>query len=283
MAKLDDAKLKVDPPAQCAVGVSARASVMAAGCGGSGPKENPDGSYEHLDGKLEIKLDKDENKWANDQLAKAKAKEPEITDAVLDVRDRTGGMRMGEGKEVKSAESYKRKLYEELQPDKAGDPRKTVDQVAGDMNDSVRYTLAYETKDYSTKVLTALTELEKRFELVKLKNFWKRNMDEGGVTAGYPGINVTFRGPDGVLFEVQFHTPEGIVAKALETPNYESRRSNRAAQKVIENDTQLSPQQKADRLQSLKEEYDRLEAKRKELWADVPRPVGSILIDEKGV
>ncbi|HEX7304064.1 hypothetical protein [Lentzea sp.] len=160
---------------------------------------------------------------------------------MLEVRDRTGGMRMGEGKETKSPESYKRKLFEELQPGRPGDPRKTIAQVAPEMNDSVRYTLVYETKDYATKALIAMIELEKRFELVKLKNFWKRNMDAGGATAGYPGINVTYKGPDGVLFEVQFHTPEGVIAKSLETPNYESRRSNRAAQTVVENDPSLTP------------------------------------------
>jgi len=281
VAKLDEAKLKVEPPKSCVAGVSARTAMAASGCGSTEPRTNPDGSYEQNDGKLQIRLSKEENTWADDQLARARAKEPQITDAVLDVRDRTGGMRTGDGKELKSAESYKRKLSEELLPRNPGDPRKTLDQVAPEMNDSVRYTLAYQTSDYAPKVMAALTELEKRFELVKLKNFWQRSMTAEGV-GGYPGINVTFKGPDGVLFEVQFHTPEGIMAKALETPNYEARRSNRAARTQIENDPSLSPDEKKEKIQKLLEENDELERKRAELWADVPRPVGAVIIQEIG-
>ncbi len=149
------------------------------------------------------------------------------------------------------------------------------------MNDSVRYTISYPTSGYSSKVLDAFTDLQRKFELVTVKNFWRRNASASGVD-GYPGINATFKGPEGVLFEVQFHTPEGLSAKALETANYESRRSNRAAQKAIEEDGSLTPQQKERKIAELQEEQVKLENIAKAIWGDVPRPVGSILIDDKG-
>ncbi|RSN30052.1 hypothetical protein DMC61_17585 [Amycolatopsis sp. WAC 04169] len=279
LAKLDGAKLKVEPPKQCVVGVAARA---AAGCGGGYPQpvEGPDG-YKHDIGKLKIRLSPEENKWANDLLDKAKTAAPDITKSVEQVAARTGGQRYGkQGSELKSAESLKRKLFEELQPETAGASHKPISAIANEMNDSVRYTISFASNDYASRVLAALNEFGPGYQVVRLKNFWKRNMAEGGKTDGYPGINVTFKTPDGLLFEVQFHTPDGLHAKALETPNYEDRRANRAAQKVIENDTNLSREEKEGRLRVLQEEQEELEQQKRRIWGEVPRPVGAILIEE---
>ncbi|NGY59895.1 hypothetical protein G7043_13275 [Lentzea sp. NEAU-D13] len=279
VAKLDDAKLKVDPPAQCVVGVSARAAV-AAGCGTPDPNK-PDGSYERTEGDLHIKLSPAENAWANEQIKKAERLAPAITKDIEGTATRTGGERYGDpANTTKAEDSYKRKLFEELQSKDPNNPgHRPISEIQDAMNDSVRYTITYQSGNYTTQVLKALDDLGKKYELVKLKNGWRKNATANGVDA-YSGINVTFKGPEGLLFEVQFHTPDAINAKKAEDPNYRDRRSNRAARTAIENDPNLSRDEKNRVLQRLEEEAKELERQKQQIWGDVPRPVGAILIRE---
>ncbi|MCR3752385.1 ALF repeat-containing protein [Lentzea californiensis] len=279
VAKLDDARLKVEPPKNCVPGFAARAA--ASDCDSDPDPDKDDGSYEQTEGALKVKLSPQENNWANQQIEKANLLEKDITGDILGTAARTGGERYGKPEDVvKSPRSYKRKLFEELQPTDPNLPwDQRIAQIQDKMNDSVRYTITYDIGNYASQVLKALDDLGKKYELVVLKNGWRKRMSGDGVDS-YPGINVTFKGPEGLLFEVQFHTLDAIGAKKKEDPNYQDRRAIRAAIKQVTDDPKLSAEEKRLQLARLEESQTELEEKAQEIWGAVKRPVGAVLIRE---
>lgn len=76
------------------------------------------------------------------------------------------------------------------------------------INDVVRYTLTAPPESLADKALESMASMEKKgYKTVVVKNTW----DVEG--AGYRGINTTVKSLDGVLFEVQYHTPESYAMK----------------------------------------------------------------------
>jgi hypothetical protein len=79
------------------------------------------------------------------------------------------------------------------------------------LTDLVRYTVLFDTADYSQGVSKMLRELSSRgYELGTLWNAWKEEK------RSYRGINVVFCDPTNQFVEVQIHTPESA-ASASET------------------------------------------------------------------
>lgn len=76
------------------------------------------------------------------------------------------------------------------------------------INDVVRYTMTASPETLAGKVSDSMAAMEKKgYKTVVVKNTWD---DE---TRAYKGINTTVRTPEGILFEVQYHTPESYAMK----------------------------------------------------------------------
>ncbi|MEU7479425.1 hypothetical protein AB0A63_25785 [Lentzea sp. NPDC042327] len=237
LAKLDDAKFKVEQPKVCAHGL------MAAAADCTSPTPDPDapvykeptfvnGDYWHDIGALRVRISAADYQWADAQLKKAADAEKRITPDVDGIADAIGADRkyriVEPGKkrtELKSAESYLRKLFDEMND---GGVKRDPRDIQHKMNDAVRYTYVFPDATYTNKFYEALVAFEaKGYTLVEVKNFWAK-------MNGYPGINTTFRSADGQLFELQFHTDKSFKAKSDETTHYEKRRTNDAQVAAIQ-------------------------------------------------
>jgi hypothetical protein len=293
VAKLDDARLKVEPPKGCVARVSARAAAAAAGCGEgefSTPVSDDNGFKHDLDlgtsggkelGWLKIRLDKDENRWADNLAARAKELEPDITKAIKDLASRNSGTPVSLDQRLKDKGEWpfpgiKRKLQEELNPQPKDPlqydtqlPKRTLEDVALKMNDALRYTITFPEDVFAEKAQQAIRQFAKDYKEVDFKNFYKDAKD-----TGYPGINVTYE-KDGFFFEVQYHTPDSYAAKTEEHSNYGESRKLRAAMALIGADPNKSRETKDAEIRDLMAARKAKTDKSQEIFDPVPRPVNA--------
>jgi len=224
---LQDAKLKIEQPKLCSVGLAAAAADCTPPGEESYPKPKWVGDeYRHDIGELKIRISRADYDWAKAQWDRAvRLEKDRIRPDVDAIAKDSGGIRV-QGHETKELESYLRKFFSE-RTDKNGNVV-PLEQVATKMNDAVRYTYLFPAETYADKV-KAVRDLFKAsdYALVRLKNFWTRD----GL---YPGINVTFASKDGQLFELQFHTRNSYDAKMKEGKIYERRRALEAQIDAIE-------------------------------------------------
>jgi hypothetical protein len=119
---------------------------------------------------------------------------------------------------VKGEDRLKEKMADYLRA-----PGTTVREALEDIPDGIRFTLCYPEDSYSNGVLADVDHLKSEgLELIKLKNLWHADQ--------YKGVNSQWRSPEtGSRFEVQFHTPESLVAKEFTHEAYERIRSDAAS------------------------------------------------------
>lgn len=93
-----------------------------------------------------------------------------------------------------------------------------LDVAVDKVSDSVRYTFLFESGKYSSQTTSVRRMLESSgYEIQKFENTWG--------SRDYSGINSVRLDPrSGVIFEVQFHTPESFAAKTESHPLYEMTR-----------------------------------------------------------
>ncbi len=90
--------------------------------------------------------------------------------------------------------------------------------AADGIGDVLRYTFTCSIEDYSQAVPATIERLQQEgYKVQKFRNAW------GGKF--YQGINVQFRSPEGVRFEMQFHTPQSYRIKQASHEVYEIRRN----------------------------------------------------------
>lgn len=114
---------------------------------------------------------------------------------------------------LKDPNRFKEKFAKLIDADPDIDPAELVSRI----RDGVRYTFIYEDTHYSSGVTDVCeTVAAAGYELYECKNVW---VDNAKV---YQGVNSTWREPgDGILFEVQVHTPASWHAKQESHPLYE--------------------------------------------------------------
>ena len=112
---------------------------------------------------------------------------------------------------LKSPDRFKEKLTKMIRDE----PDKQPQEHCGEIHDGIRYTFLAEAEFYSHTVSAACDQLKHQdYELLVLKNTWG-NLE-------YKGINSRWRDPiSGMLFEVQFHTPESWSVKQQTHDAYE--------------------------------------------------------------
>jgi hypothetical protein len=111
---------------------------------------------------------------------------------------------------LKSPDRFKEKLAEMI----AAEPDKSVEELATEIHDGIRYTFILDRNQYITGMEEITNMLsENGFELGVRKNMWKS--DE------YKGVNTRWVDPESnVRFEVQFHTEQSLHVKQLTHDTY---------------------------------------------------------------
>lgn len=179
-------------------------------------------------------------KLAKELIEAAAQVEPEIT-AVLQSLESENARLVGLEHRLKSEDSLTRKILSE-----AHDMEVSPEEAAAVIGDVLRYTLCIDDDQYVSVVDKTLKAFaEKNITVYKFRNRW------GG--DGYKGINTNLKTGDGLIFELQLHTPASFDAKELEHANYEVARSETATE----------------------EERIAAEAYAKEIYAKVPVPAGA--------
>ena len=172
---------------------------------------------------------------------KAAAAEPQVT-ALLQSMESEKASLTGLEHRLKSTESLERKILLN-----AHDMEVTPAEAAANINDVLRYTYLIGDADYTAGTKQIIdTLLAAGYQLVTFKNYWANE------TTDYEGINTWFRTPEGVIFELQFHTPVSYDVKDKGHVYYE-----------IMRDEHSTPEEKAE-----------AERKEKELFALIPFPEG---------
>ncbi|MCL2777975.1 MAG: hypothetical protein FWD73_08220, partial [Polyangiaceae bacterium] len=129
---------------------------------------------------------------AKELLAKVQQVEPQVTKELSQLAKENGGKMEGLDYRLKSHESLSRKLADE--------PGKPV-------NDALRYTQIYESKNLGAGAKNVMASMENNgYKKVAVNNTF-----QDGVP--YKGINTVWETPSGTRFEVQFHTPESFDIK----------------------------------------------------------------------
>ncbi|NJQ06637.1 ATP nucleotide 3'-pyrophosphokinase [Streptomyces lonarensis] len=162
-----------------------------------------------------LTLDSEENAAVDAYLDRAAEAERRISPQLLRVAELTAAELVGFDNRLKTEGSLKRKVATWLDES----PEKSVDDVLGEINDSVRYTLQWEDEGYTEGVADAADLLSAwRNAPVRWSNTW-------GSTGRYQAVNSTWREPAaGHPYEVQFHTPASRAAATLTHPLYEEER-----------------------------------------------------------
>jgi hypothetical protein len=104
---------------------------------------------------------------------------------------------------VKGEDRFKEKLAKKI----ALEPDKSTAELAAEIHDGIRYTFTFPAEKYTEGVYDAEGRLRQRgYDLRQRKPSWG--------DGGYKGVNSRWSDPgNGVLFEVQFHTPQSWEAK----------------------------------------------------------------------
>lgn len=166
--------------------------------------------------------------------------EPDVTTVLRSLESENARL-VGLEHRFKSKESLARKIISD-----AEDMEITLEDAAKTIGDVLRYTLCIDDSQYVSTVDKALRTLEENhISVIKFRNRWG--------SEGYKGINVNLETQNGLILELQLHTPASYEAKELEHPNYEIARSKTAT------------------------EEERIAAERfaKEIYAKVPVPEGA--------
>ena len=95
----------------------------------------------------------------------------------------------------------------------------TLDEATADIKDAVRYTAHFDEEEFGERTQSVIDTLRAENPNVVVKNTWP---PEKGVP--YKGVNVNVYREDGLVYEVQFHTPGSQAVKDQMHLLYEEQR-----------------------------------------------------------
>ena len=134
---------------------------------------------------------------ADELMVRAAAHEPKVSAILQSIAASLGGTMAGFQHRLKKRDSTIRKIRTQLARDPDGGLAKVV------IDDALRYTLQVEDTpagNHATAIRAAFTALEEAgHKVLKVKNYWPRGDN-------YSGVNAVLEAPDGLLWELQFHT-----------------------------------------------------------------------------
>lgn len=173
--------------------------------------------------------------YAVEKYKKDLANEPKITNDLCDIADDIGTEMFGLEYRLKKASDSSdggcrvaEKIAETMAKKRADGTYPTYEEAADNLSDLVRYTQACTTDNLVENFEKTQKALEEKgYKTVKVKNTW----DSYSIQNAYRGVNCVFESPTGTRFELQFHTPESLVGKEVQHPQYEEQRKPETAQK----------------------------------------------------
>lgn len=124
--------------------------------------------------------------------------EPQITARVMETARQAGMGVAGAKYRVKSRKSYFKKIGRKCNPREKG----------YEVKDILRYTYTASGEELVEKILKVIEMYSNSgYNTVEIKNYWLDGQNP------YNGINTTVRSPEGLTFELQYHTPESFEVK----------------------------------------------------------------------
>ena len=165
---------------------------------------------------------------AVDRYKKDLANEPAITKDMCDIADALGTEMYGLNYRLKKASDSSDggcriadKIAENMSKTKPDGSKKTYEEAVSELSDMVRYTQGCTPETLTDQFEKTSKMLEKKgYKPVKVKNSW----DKYSIDRPYRGVNCVFESPTGTKFELQFHTPDSLVGKEVQHPQYEEQR-----------------------------------------------------------
>lgn len=160
------------------------------------------------------------DKKGNEIMGNAIVMDSSITKMVKGIEEKNVSTLIELDHRLKKATRLKEKIFESL----CMHEYNMDDEVR--LYDSLRYTFIIDDDKYTKKVDEYIDNIESNgYKLVKFKNSWSNPF--------YKGINAAFQDESGFMFEVQFHTPNGIYIKEhfLRVP-YDVLRDNNTPKEV---------------------------------------------------
>ena len=164
--------------------------------------------------------------------------EPKITSDLFDIAEELGTEMFGIPYRLKSAGETEEgvcriadKIAQYLsEAEMTGNPI-SYEEATRQVKDIIRYTQAGTPATLAQNILRTREFLEsKGYTLIRLRNTWKTFTK----LAPYRGVNTIFLSPDGIPFELQFHTAESLATKEAEHPMYEIIRNPRTSEEEKE-------------------------------------------------
>jgi hypothetical protein len=171
-----------------------------------------------------LRLTPADNRVADQQLAARRNAEGRRADGSYDERGITPALRRIEGQldhgslvpdtekfALKGPDRFKEKLARMIERR----PDTSVNELADEIHDGIRYTFLFDPDHYSDQTNKTCSSLvDGGYELIRLANRWSGEE--------YKGVNSRWNDPaSGQHFEVQFHTPESWEAKQRTHEAYE--------------------------------------------------------------
>ncbi|MFC7520067.1 XopAD/skwp family type III secretion system effector [Xanthomonas populi] len=136
-------------------------------------------------------------------LTRAREMEPVVTDMLESVVQAHDGRLVGKHLQLKSLGSLVEKLGQQVAL-----KHKTLEQAAAGVNDALRYSVVLDQKNFSSGLRSVLAALDDQGHArVKLTNFFTKRRQT------FKAVNVTMRGHNDALWEIQFHTQDTFALK----------------------------------------------------------------------
>jgi hypothetical protein len=132
-----------------------------------------------------------------------------------------GGWLEGLKFRLKGEDRLKEKIAERIEHE----PDRTPTEAIREINDAIRYTFCFESRNYVEGYGNVKQSLEATgYRMIYSKNHWRDDPE-------YKGINTRWVMPGDQRFEVQFHTAESYYAKRYITHSTYERGRNRLTQR----------------------------------------------------
>jgi len=160
-------------------------------------------------------LNAEENMVAGHAMERIRTVEKKVTASLQEIKAETPDCALaGLESRLKGEERFKEKVFGELH----AKPERSIAEITERMPDAIRYTFQLDSERYVAGYWNLHQRLEVGgSEFLMSRNFWD--------SPDYKGVNTRWLGPDGQVFEVQFHTPESYQAKQLTHTAYERLRT----------------------------------------------------------
>ncbi|MFE8645797.1 XopAD/skwp family type III secretion system effector [Sphingomonas sp. NCPPB 2930] len=129
---------------------------------------------------------------------RARRMEAGVTAMLARATSQHHGQLEGTRHQLKSRASLEEKLKQQVVL-----KNKTLEEAAASVNDALRYSVVMDPQDLTAGLRGVLAALDDQGHVrVKLSNTFTKHRQ------AFKAVNVTLRSPEGVLWEIQFHTPE---------------------------------------------------------------------------